>query len=154
LNYKIPGGRGDLSKIKFKSKIINFVDESYNSNPLSLKTALINFGNKKIKKNNKHVLLGDMLELGSNSIKHHVSIAKMINKLDIDKVHIYGNHVKKTYEAIKKNKRGLILNNLSKIKDLINKRLNTNDYLMIKGSNSTGLFKQSQLLKLNKLNAL
>ena len=95
-----------------------------------------------------------MLELGSNSNKHHISIAKMINKLDIGKVHIYGNHVKKTYEIIKKNKQGLILNNLSKIQDLINKRLNTNDYLMIKGSNSTGLFKQSQLLKLNKLNAL
>ena len=154
LNYKIPDGRGDLTKIKFKNKTINFVDESYNSNPLSLKNALINFGNKKIDKNTKHVLLGDMLELGSNSIKHHISIAKIINKLDIDKVHIYGKHVRKTYEVIKKNKRGLILNNLSKIKDLISKRLHTNDYLMIKGSNSTGLFKQSQLLKSNKLYAL
>jgi len=43
-----------------------------------------------------------MLELGSNSIKHHVSIAKMINKLDIDKVHIYGNHVKKNLRSYKK----------------------------------------------------
>ena len=154
LNYRIPDGRGDFSKIKFNSKIINFVDESYNSNPLSLKTALINFGNKKIKKNKKHVLLGDMLELGRNSIKHHISIAKIINKLDIDKIHIYGKDVKKTYQAIKKNKRGLILNNISKIDDLINKTLNYNDYLMIKGSNSTGLFKKSQLLKLNKLYAL
>ena len=154
LNYKIPVGRGDFSKIKFRNKIINFVDESYNSNPLSLKTALINFGNKKKNKNTKHVLLGDMLELGSDSINHHKSIAKIINKLDIDKVHIYGNHVKKTYEGIKKNKQGMILNNLSKINDLINKKLKTNDYLMIKGSNSTGLFKQSQLLKLNRLYAL
>ncbi len=154
LNYKIPDGRGDFSKIKFKNKIINFVDESYNSNPLSLKTALINFGNNIINKNSKHVLLGDMLELGNNSIKHHISVAKIINRLDIDKVHIYGNHIKKTYEAIKKNKRGLILDNLSKIEDLLIKKINTNDFLMIKGSNSTGLFKQSQLLKLNKLYAL
>ena len=48
-----------------------------------------------------------MLELGNNSIKHHKSIAKIINKLDIDKVHIYGNHVKKTYEGFKKNKQGI-----------------------------------------------
>ena len=92
-----------------------------------------------------------MLELGRNSIKHHISIAKTINKLDIDKIHIYGKDVKKTYQVIKKHKRGLILNNLSKVKDLINKTLNSNDYLMIKGSNSTGLFKKSQLLKLNAL---
>ena len=154
LNYEIPDGRGDISKIKFKNRLINFVDESYNSNPLSLKTALINFANKKINRNTKHVLLGDMLELGNDSTKHHMYIGKMINKLNIDKVHIYGNYVKKTYEVVKKNKRGLILNDISKIKDLINKRINNNDYLMIKGSNSTGLFKQSQLLKLNKLNAL
>ncbi len=154
LKFKIPDGRGDISKLKFKNKIINFIDESYNSNPLSLKNALVNFSDKKLKKNVKHILLGDMLELGKNSINHHVSMAKIINKLDIDKVHIYGNYIKKTYEKLKKNKQGLVLSNLSKIKDLVNYKLNNNDYLMIKGSNSTGLFKQSKLLKLNKFNAL
>ena len=62
--------------------------------------------------------------------------------------------LKKLMKALKKINKELILNNLSKINDLINKKLKTNDYLMIKGSNSTGLFKQSQLLKLNKLYAL
>ncbi len=151
LNFKIPVARGDYSKINYKNKIINFIDESYNSNPLSLKNALINFSNIKNKKVTKHVLLGDMLELGKNSIKHHKSIAKVINKLDIDKVHVIGKDIKRTYEALKKNKQGVVLKNLLKINELILKTLNTNDYLMIKGSNSTGLFKQSQLFKLNAL---
>ena len=43
LDFKFPEGRGDISKLKFRDKVINFVDESYNSNPLSLKNALINF---------------------------------------------------------------------------------------------------------------
>jgi len=154
LNFKTPVGRGDFSKLKFKNKIINFIDESYNSNPLSLKNALNNFSKMKIKKNAKHVLLGDMLELGESSINHHKSIAKIINKLDIHQVHIFGKDIRKTYEVLKKNKQGVIIRNLSKINDLILKTLNTNDYLMIKGSNSTGLFKQSQLLKLNRLYAL
>ena len=34
LNFKNPNGRGDISKIKLKNKSINFVDESYNANPL------------------------------------------------------------------------------------------------------------------------
>ncbi len=154
LDFKPPEGRGDYSKLKFKNKIINFIDESYNSNPLSLETALTNFGSIKLKNGSKHILLGDMLELGKNSMYHHISVAKIINKLDIDKIHICGNDIKKTYENLKENKKGIILNNLLKINDLIESKLNNNDYLMIKGSNSTGLFRQSQLLKLNRLNAV
>ncbi len=154
LDFTVPNGRGDFSKLKINNKIINLIDESYNSNPLSLKTALTNFSNIKLKKNMKHVLLGDMLELGKTSINHHKLVAKIINKLEVDKVHIYGKDIKKTYERLKKSKKGLILSNLSKINDLINKTLNYNDFLMIKGSNSTGLFKQSQLLKLSRHHAL
>ncbi len=154
LSFKFPEGRGDLTKLKFKNKVINFIDESYNSNPLSLKTALTNFANISLKNNSKHVLLGDMLELGRYSLTHHKLITKIINKLKIDKVHIYGNYIKKTYEGLQAKKKGFILNNISQINDLINKTLSNNDYLMVKGSNSTGLHKQSKILKSNKLNVL
>ena len=40
LNIKTPEGRGDITKIKVNKKIINLIDESYNSNPLSLKNAI------------------------------------------------------------------------------------------------------------------
>ena len=43
LNFKSPEGRGDFSKIKINNKNFNLVDETYNSNPLSLKTAIENF---------------------------------------------------------------------------------------------------------------
>jgi len=154
LDFKFPLGRGDISKLNFKDKMINFVDESYNSNPLSLKTALINFANIKSKNYSKHVLLGDMLELGKTSLKHHRAITDIVNKLKIDKVHIYGKYIKETYKGLKENRKGLVLTNISQIYNLINKKLSNNDYLMVKGSNSTGLFRYSQLLKLNKSNAL
>ena len=95
-----------------------------------------------------------MLELGKYSSNHHRSMTKIINKLKIDKVHVYGKDIKKTYRGLKENKKGLVLTNILQINDLINKTLSNNDYLMVKGSNSTGLYKQSQLLKLNRLNAL
>jgi murE/murF fusion protein len=50
LNFKTPNGRGDISKIKFKKKKIFLVDESYNSNPLSLKSAIENYDKIKVKK--------------------------------------------------------------------------------------------------------
>jgi len=154
LDFKLPEGRGDISKLKFRDKVINFVDESYNSNPLSLKTALINFADINSKNNTKHVLLGDMLELGRHSLGHHLSMAKIINQLKIDKVHICGKDIKKTYQGLKNSKKGVVLRNILQINYLINKILSNKDYLMVKGSNSTGLYKQSQLLKLNKSNAL
>ena len=52
LDFKTPEGRGDISKIKINKKI-NLIDESYNSNPLSLESAILNFdkiANKKYKK--------------------------------------------------------------------------------------------------------
>jgi len=39
LNFKNPEGRGDHSVIKINNKKINLIDQSYNSNPLSLKSA-------------------------------------------------------------------------------------------------------------------
>ncbi len=150
LNFKFPEGRGDISKLQFKNKSINFIDESYNSNPLSLKTALSNFSELNLKNNLKHVLLGDMLELGKDSLYHHKSLSTVINKLNIDKVHVFGKYIKETYLGLKKDKQGLILTNLIQINNLINNILNNNDYLMVKGSNSTGLNKKFKILKLNK----
>ena len=69
LNFETPQGRGDLSRIKISNKYINLIDESYNSNPLSLKSAILNYDKIKTKKSKKYILLGDMLELGSSSKK-------------------------------------------------------------------------------------
>ena len=80
ISFKIPNGRGDIAKIKINNKKLNLIDESYNSNPLSLKSAILNFDKIKINKGKKYLLLGDMLELGKHSKKLHQSIAKIINQ--------------------------------------------------------------------------
>ncbi len=153
-DFKPPQGRGDISKIKIKKKLINLVDESYNSNPLSLKTALLNYERLKVKNSKKHVLLGDMLELGKHSLKQHRMMKSILNNLNISKVHIFGDYIKKTYEGLNQNKKGELLNNTSEIINLINDNLGNNDYLMIKGSNATGLNVITKKLKNGNLNAL
>ena len=136
--FKVPQGRGDISKIKFLKKNINLVDESYNSNPLSLKSAVLNYDKIKTKKNKKYLLLGDMLELGKQSKKLHKSIAPIINRTKIDKVFVKGNKASLIFDKILKSKKGKILNNKLQIIKLIKNELNNNDYLMIKASNATG----------------
>ena len=138
LDFQVPEGRGDFSRIKINNKNIRLIDESYNSNPLSLKSAIQNFD--KINSNNqkKYLLLGDMLELGEHSKKLHESIAPIINKTNIDKVFVKGNNVISIFKKLSKSKKGGILYNKFEIIKFIQKYLNTNDYLMIKASNATG----------------
>ncbi len=141
LNFKIPTGRGDFSRIKVNKKMINLIDESYNSNPLSLKTAILNYDKIDSKNSKKYLLLGDMLELGNHSKKLHRSIAPIINQTDVNKVYVKGNKVIYLFEKLTKSKKGKILYNKSQIIDLIRNDLNNNDYLMIKASNATGFNK-------------
>ena len=150
LNFKIPTGRGDFSRIKVNKKIINLIDESYNSNPLSLKSAILNYDKIDSKNSKKYLLIGDMLELGNHSKKLHRSIAPIINQTDVNKVYVKGNKVMYLFEKLAKFKKGKILYNKSQIIDLIRNDLNNNDYLMIKASNATGFNKiVSDLKRLN-----
>ena len=89
--------------------MINLIDESYNSNPLSLKTAILNYDKIKTKNSKKYLILGDMLELGHHSKKLHESIAPVINRTNIDKVFVKGKEISFLYNKISKPKKGSVL---------------------------------------------
>ena len=80
-----------------------------------------------------------MLELGKKSDQLHKNLSKVINNSDIDKVFIKGIKTIFTYKYLDKNKRGNILQNNDDIDLSLSKIISNNDYLMIKGSNATGL---------------
>ena len=153
-NLSLIDGRGNLLKLNFGSKIVNLVDESYNSNPLSLKFSIDNFNSMKTNNNKKYVVLGDMLELGKFSRKLHLDAAKAINNSSINKVFVYGNKIKNTFNKIKTQKKGRIFDKRSKIIDFIKYEIPNNSYLMIKGSNATGLRDIVSRIKYKKQNAL
>ncbi len=153
-DHQTPKGRGDIVKIKLLKKSFYLVDESYNSNPLSLESALKKFDMIKISNSKKHLILGDMLELGKYSKKLHMDIAKIINKTSLKNVNVIGEDIKLTYKKINRSKKGIIIEDKSQIIDLIKNNLNINDYLMIKGSNSTGLNSLTNEIKMGKINAL
>ena len=130
------------------------MDESYNSNPLSLKSALKNFDLIKVDNAKKHLVLGDMLELGKYSKKLHIEIGKSINKTSLKNVNVIGKHIKWIFNNLNKSKRGIVIKKKSQIIDLIKNTLDNNDYLMINGSNSTGLNSLVNQIQRGKINAL
>ncbi len=138
-NFESPAGRGKKYLISRYNKKFKFIDESYNANPSSVRNAINKLSLIKKENHKKYLILGDMLELGSKSKKYHEELSKVINNSDIDKVFIKGKKTIFTYKYINKDKRGNILQNIEDIDLSLNNMISNNDYLMIKGSNATGL---------------
>ena len=136
-------GRGKIYDIIRYNKKFNLVDESYNANPLSVKNAIFNLNNIDKKFSKKYLLLGDMLELGKKSNFYHKELSNIINNSDIDKLFIYGDKIFNTYKNTDKKKQGNILQHLNDFDEVFSHMIEKNDYLMIKGSNSTELSKIS-----------
>ncbi len=146
-------GRGKIYKIKYKNLNFNLIDESYNANPLSMKQSILKLSNIK-NSSQKYILLGDMLELGSKSKILHKNLSPIINNSKVSKLFIHGEHIMDTYKNVNKNKRGNILQEKSDFKEILLPILQNNDYLMIKGSNATGLNKISENLTKGRINVI
>ena len=153
-NYNLPQGRGDYSYIKINKKRIHLIDESYNSNPLSLSFALNKFNKLQSKSKRKIVLLGDMLELGKFSKNLHLQVAKIVNNTSINKVYVYGKKIINTFNKIRPQKKGKVLYSRKDIINFFKNDIKGGEYLMIKGSNSTGLNAITKKIKLGKINAI
>ncbi len=132
-------GRGKVHNIKRYNKSFKLIDESYNANPLSVVNAIRNFNLIKKKKFKKYLFLGDMLELGRKSEILHKGLSKVINNSDIDKVFIRGTKTLATFRNIDIKKRGNIFQQEEDVDYAFKNIIANNDYLMIKGSNATGL---------------
>ena len=146
-------GRGKFYRIKRYNKIFNLIDESYNANPSSTSTAIKSFSKIKTK-NRKYFIFGDMLELGKKTKDYHKLISQEINSSDVDKTFTYGKNTLTTFKYLKKDKKGNILQHLSDFDFLMKDFIQNNDYIMIKGSNASGVNKISRSFILGNKNAL
>ena len=141
-NFKEIKGRGNLVKVRNKNKKFMIIDDSYNSNPLSLKHSIQRLNimdDKKFK--NKIVILSEMLELGKHSNKYHLEISRIINKSTIKKVHCIGSKTRVTLKNLLKKKRGKFFKNINEFENNLDKLFVDKYLYLFKGSNSTGLNK-------------
>ncbi len=116
-------------KIQKGSNII-FLD-AYNANPSSVSEALMSFS--RIKETNHILILGDMLELGVDSLKEHQSINQLISKLDFKTVFLVGEQ----YSEIETNY--CQFSTFNKLADYLTKHPINNSQILIKGSRKLAL---------------
>ena len=109
------------------------IDDSYNSNPASLKNAVDSLEHLKRK---KICILGDMKELGNNSLNYHIEILEYLITKKLSNVIICGELFKIALDKIC-NKNILNMDDIDSIIEYAKKNLKSNDIILIKGSNSS-----------------
>ncbi len=118
----------------------NLYLDAYNANPSSVNASVINFLSLKI--TNRIIILGDMLELGNDSIKEHKKIIELLEKESIEHVIVVG----EIYNSIEAPDNFIQLENVNELKAWIGENKIENSNILIKGSRGIGLEKVVELL--------
>ena len=116
---------------------ILFINDAYNAAPTSM-TAAIQFVQSTSLREDKWLVLGDMLELGDDERLFHEQIAAVIDSKDISRVCLYGPRMKWLYEQLKQKFVGEKLihteNDYDEIVAYINNNANDKTLILLKGS--------------------
>ncbi|MHB1686571.1 MAG: UDP-N-acetylmuramoyl-tripeptide--D-alanyl-D-alanine ligase [Ignavibacteriaceae bacterium] len=121
-----------LNVEKFKSFIL--IDDTYNANPESMISAF-NLMGKISWYENKIAILGDMFELGADSVKLHKSLAEFIIKNKIDAVYTIGSLMKNLNQSLQKRKiETKHFNDRQTLKKFLSKKDFSYSIILVKGS--------------------
>ncbi|NUY39392.1 UDP-N-acetylmuramoyl-tripeptide--D-alanyl-D-alanine ligase [Wolbachia endosymbiont of Litomosoides brasiliensis] len=131
-NFSITKGRGSVHKAEYNGKYIHLIDDSYNASPASMKAAIRTLGTYSNWR--KVALLGDMLELGNESVAFHIKLLDYIIKYDVDKVYTVGKFMLKLYSLLPDNIRGTHFNDSNQLKSNLANIVQNNDVVLVKGS--------------------
>ena len=149
-NLKPLSGRGEKLVINFdnKQKTI-IIDDSYNANPASMKAALYNFNNLRIKHPEFEavVIIGDMLELGNSATKMHLNLVPILKCINPNLILTLGKYTKKINEKLNLTIKCHSYGEINELIKDIKKFIKPNQIVLLKGSNGTGLWKLVPIFK-------
>lgn len=121
-SYIPKNNRSQIIKTKANSLIL----DAYNANPSSMKVALENFA--ALQDKNKVVILGDMFELGNESLQEHQAIVNLCNTFDFEQSFFIGAHFYQTTTSKPQFK------NFADFENYLKKHPLKNRSILIKGS--------------------
>jgi UDP-N-acetylmuramoyl-tripeptide--D-alanyl-D-alanine ligase len=128
-------------QVEVNSKNVTVINDSYNANPESMKAAIRTLKQAGADKET-FIIVGEMLELGSDSKQMHEEVADLIQKLDVKKTLVVGNGAKIVSDYLSNNAyKGRLefcmdINSaISKTKEMVE----INDVVLVKASRAIGL---------------
>ena len=118
--------------------------DAYNANPTSMDAALTNFAG--VESSVKIALLGDMLELGEESVSEHVSVLEKLAALNLSKVCLVGTEFGKALEIRPGDDSVKWFATSQELTDWLSEQNIANATVLIKGSRGTRMEKTIQVL--------
>lgn len=119
------------------------VVDAYNANPTSMAAAIENFA--QLTDENKVLILGDMLEMGSESLNEHQKIVDLVAEHNFEQVFIVGTEFAATNFALANNKCRHFAN-VTDLQSYLADNQQMNKTVLIKGSRGIQLEKCIELL--------
>lgn len=134
-NIKPINGRGVVKNILINNKHLSIIDDAYNANPASMKSAIDNLA---FFKNDKVAVLADMYELGNNAAEFHKNLMKPLLDAGVKKLFTVGALMKYLHNDVKDKIEAYHFNEANdKAFSEIENKLKDNETLLVKGSNGT-----------------
>lgn len=127
--YKPTNSRSELRQAGTNRLVV----DAYNANPSSMSAALTNFS--LLEDNHKMVILGDMRELGTESLEEHKRIVEQLKGMDLERIWLVGSEFEKAaFPGMR------VFCNVEAVKKALTEETITNSTILIKGSNGTKLY--------------
>lgn len=114
--------------------------DAYNANPSSMDAALTNFSN--VEADHKIVMLGDMLELGEDSLTEHLNVINRVAGMELDKVYLVGKEFASALSVLQESAHKIMhFNTSDELAVWVDKEGIADSVVLIKGSRGTRMEK-------------
>lgn len=128
-------GRGERFEVGVPGGAMLLIDESYNANPASMRSALAAMATVPRERFSRRIaVLGDMLELGVQSDTLHAGLKEPVDAAEVDLVFACGPHMHSLFSALPSSRRGEWAETSQGLKDALLATVGPGDVVMVKGS--------------------
>lgn len=131
--FQLMSGRGARETLALQAGSYTLIDESYNANPASMAASIGMLGELRTN-GRKIVVLGDMLELGSDAPQLHADLASAINGTNIDRVLLCGPQMKALWELLPEERKVTYAATSRDLMAPLLAEIASSDVVMVKGS--------------------
>ena len=117
-------------------KKIQVINDAYNANPGSMKASLTALG---LRTGRRVAVLGDMLELGTESLKMHLDILPILAQNGVVSVYATGPMMRNVINGLPSDIHGKWVESASELLPILKDELQSGDVVLFKASHGIGL---------------
>ena len=146
-SFKVLAGRGNVVEVNRGGKRLKIIDSTFNANIGSMSGDLRSFKTVEPRMESRVAVLGDIAELGEQSIELHKSLSSAVPEAELSRLFLCGEHMKYLWDEIKGQVDGEWFATVEELIASIDERLRDGDTILIKASHATHLNAVRDFLK-------